>query len=340
MNRFFKLNCATALAILLGTASSMAADMTMRVAALGTAENPINRCGPVAIAEEIAARSGGRIKPEMYLGGSAFANPTKLYEQVERGITDYTWAVLSYSPGRFKLTEVIGLPLLVEDQVVAARVLNANLEKYLSDEFKGVHVLALAVISPNQWHLREPINSIEDLKGLRLRTSSSAVGDALSALGAAPVSMPVTEQYENLQRGVIDGSVAPWATVAAFRLNEVTKAHVPASFGASVGVLALSKKFYNGLPEDLRTMIDEEFSGPELGARISNCWNKVGEFAIGLTKKAGSQITELSDADKAILVEKVQPVINGVLDDLEARGMPAREFYAVLQEEIAANTAQ
>ena len=120
----------------------------------------------------------------------------------------------------------------------------------------------------------------------------------------------------------------------------MTKAHVPASFGASVGVLALSKKFYNGLPEDLRTMIDEEFSGPELGARISNCWNKVGEYAIGLTKKAGSQITELSDADKAILVEKVQPVINGVLDDLEAGGMPAREFYAVLQEEIAAKTAQ
>jgi TRAP-type C4-dicarboxylate transport system substrate-binding protein len=332
----FKTILAVTAAILAGTASAGADDITMRVAALGTADNPINRCGPVRIAEEIAERSGGRIKPELFLGGSAFANPTKLYEQVERGITDYTWAVLSYSPGRFKLTEVIGLPLLVDDQVEAARVLNNNIDAYLSDEFKGVHVLALAVISPNQWHLREPITSLDDLNGLRMRTSSGAIADALTALGAAPVSMPVTQQYENLQRGVIDGSNAPWATVAAFRLNEVTKAHVEVNFGASVGVLALSKKFYDGLPEDLRTIIDEEFTGPELGARISACWNGVGDKGMALAEESGGEITHLSEADTAALVATVEPVIANALEELEAEGLPAKDFYATLQEQLSA----
>jgi TRAP-type C4-dicarboxylate transport system substrate-binding protein len=333
----FRAAFAATAVILAGTASAGADDITMRVAALGTADNPINRCGPVKVAEEIAERSGGRIKPEMYLGGSAFANPTKLYEQVERGITDYTWAVLSYSPGRFKLTEVIGLPLLVDDQVEAARVLNDNFETYLKDEFKGVHVLALAVISPNQWHLREPISALADLNGLRMRTSPGAVADSLTALGAAPVSMPVTQQYENLQRGVIDGSVAPWATVAAFRLNEVTKAHVEVNFGTSVGVLALSKKFYDGLPEDLKTIIDEEFTGPELGARISACWNKVGEVGMALSEKSGGQILHLSEEDTATLKAKVEPVIAKSLDELEADGLPAKAFYATLQEELSAS---
>ncbi|MEP3977707.1 MAG: TRAP transporter substrate-binding protein [Parvibaculum sp.] len=331
-----RLICAAAGIALCVAAPAAAETMKMKVAALGTADNPINKCAPVAIAEEIAARSDGRITAEMYLGGTAFANPTKLYEQVERGITDYTWAVLSYTPGRFGLTEIAGLPLLVSDQVVAARVLNENLEKYLADEFKGVHVLALAVISPNQLHLRQPVATIDELKGKRIRTASGVIADAVNAMGADAVSMPVTEQYESLQRGVIDGSLAPMATVAAFRLAEVTKAHVTVNLGTTLGVLALSNKFYDSLPDDLKTMIDTEFSGPEIGARISDCWNKVGNRARTLIEEAGNEVVDLDAGEQAKMEALVKPVVEEALAELEASGKPARGFYETLKNEIAA----
>ena len=331
-----RLICTVAALAMCIAAPATAETMKMKVAALGTADNPINKCAPVAIAEEIAARSDGRIEAEMYLGGTAFANPTKLYEQVERGITDYTWAVLSYTPGRFGLTGIAGLPLLVSDQVVAAKIVNENFKKYLADEFKGVHVLALAVIAPNQLHLRKPIASIDDLKGLRIRTASGVIADAVNALGADAVSMPVTEQYESLQRGVIDGSLAPMATVAAFRINEVTKVHVTANLGATLGVLALSKKFYDSLPDDLKSMIDNDFSGPEIGARISACWNRVGKRAVSLINESGNEIIDLDADDRAKMEARVQPVIDAALANLEAKGMPAQEFYKTLKDGIAA----
>lgn len=319
-----------------GHAAPAQETFTMKVAALGTAENPINRCGVLAIANEIAERSGGRIQTEEYLGGTAFANPTRLYEQAERGITDYTWAVTSYNPGRFKMAEVASLPLLVEDHVKAARVMNQTFDTFLAEEFSGVHVLAIAVVSPNQFHLKEPITSIDELSGLRLRSGASTVAAGLRAIGADPVAMPVTEQYESLQRGVVDGSVAPWATVAAFRISEVTSAHVRANFGTTIGVLALSKQFYNSLPDDLQTMIDTEFSGPEVGARFSNCWNVVGDVALGMIGESGGEIVELSDADHARLAEMVRPVIDAELDAREAEGLPAREYYQALRDGMAA----
>lgn len=336
MNTGNRLICAAAGLAMCVATPAIAETLTMKVAALGTSDNPINKCAPVAIAEEIAARSDGRIEAEMYLGGTAFANPTKLYEQVERGITDYTWAVLSYTPGRFGLTEVAGLPLLVSDQVVAARVLNENFAKYLTDEFKGVHVLALAVIAPNQLHLRAPIESIDDLKGQRIRTASGVIADAVNALGADAVSMPVTEQYESLQRGVIDGSLAPMATVAAFRINEVTKAHVNANLGTTLGVLAMSKKFYEKLPDDLKAMIDSDFSGADIGARISDCWNKVGARAVTLIGESGNTIIDLDAEDRAKMEALVSPVNAKAIAELEAKGLPAAEFYETLKAGIAA----
>lgn len=206
-------------------------------------------------------------------------------EIAERGITGYAWAVASYNPGRFKMAEAASPPLLVEDHVKAARVMIQTFGTYLGEEFSGVHVLAIAVISPKQFHPKTPINSIDDLAGLRLRSSAATVSAALRALGADPVAMPVTEQYESLQRGIVDRSVALWATVAAFRINEVTKHPCPREF-----------------------RIDE----------------------------SGGQIVELSEEDHARIAEMIQPVIDAELDTRATDGLPARAYFQVLRDGMAA----
>lgn len=325
-------------AVLLAAAAAHAQDQhVMKVALLGTANNPVNACGALGLAEEIAEKSGGRIALELYLGGTAFASPTKLYEQVERGVIDYTMAIASYTPGRFPLAELIGLPMLADDNVAMARAATELAPEYLADEFEGVHLLALPAVGAYQFHLRDRAESIEELDGRRILATGRVMNAALSEFGIRTVQLPATEQYENLQKGVIDGSLLPWAAVLAFKIDEVTSHHLSYDFITPPAILAMSEEFYGSLPDDLKQLVDEEMSGPDVAARISQCWQTLAVRAQEKTQESGNTITYATEEQRAALAEELAPVIDAFVGEVEAEGKPARAFVDALRAKLAEN---
>jgi len=309
--------------------------ITMKVTVIGTLNNPVNACGSYGLAKDFAEKSGGRIKLEPYAGGTAFANPTKFYEQVERGIIDYTMAIVSYSPGRFPLTELIGLPMLTKDNVEMARAATELAPEYLADELSGVHLLAVPAVGAYQFHLRKPVEKFEDLNGRRIAASGRIVEDALSEFGIQATQLPATEVYENMQKGVLDGSLLPWASVLAFKMDEVVDQHYAIDFVTPPALLIMSKKFYASLPDDLKNLVDEEMSGPEVAARISKCWVDLAEKAKKKTLASGNSIAVPTDDERAAIAARLRPVSEKIVGELEDDGKNARAFYEALKKRLS-----
>lgn len=316
---------------------AQAAGDTLVWSSMGSTKNPIVRCGPGPIAKRIAEITGN--KEEAHLGAAAFANPRRQYGQLSRGITDFSWGVMSFTPGRFPMAEVLTLPFVAADNKAAAKAVTSLRSKYaaLKKETDDVHLLAIAAAGPYQVHFKKPVESLTSLKGLRIRTTGTPLSKSVSALGGDVVAMPTPQVYENMQKGVIDGYLGTNASLVAFRLNEVTGYHIQTNISASLIFAGLSKKYFDGLPAAQRSQIDKELGGPDAAVRYSSCWDKVDKIGLGLAKKRGNTIRNMRADEEAAVRKMLQPVTDGYLADLEKRGLPAKAFYKDLVAEIAKN---
>ena len=260
---------AAAVSIFALTSSAIAAEVTLRLHQFLPAQANVPKNILDVWADKVEADSEGRIEiqrfPAMQLGGK----PPELYDQVVDGIADITWTVAGYSPGRFPRAEVFELPFTMTNAEAVSRAYwELAEESMLDDDFKQVKVLGLWVHGPGIIHSKDPITSVSDLNGVKLRAPTRVTNKMFSNFGATPVGMPVPAVPEALSKGVIDATIIPWEVTGALKVNEMVSNHT--TFGDDVlytttFVFAMNKDRYNALPDDLQAVIDAnsglEFSG-------------------------------------------------------------------------------
>ena len=321
-------------AVLWGTAAH-AAPIELKFAVFGAPSNPINVCGPQRFMDAISKASNGAVTWKTFYGASGFSSPKKLFQQTQLGITDVTWGLPDYTPGRFPMSELISLPFVVNESVPAARAIMKVFPKYLAKEYDSVHPIALTLVSPYQFHLRKAPQSPMDFSGLRLRAAGKSTTAALEKLGVAVTALPAPLAYENLQKGVIDGTLGTWAMVIAFKISEVTSSHVWANFASLPLFLVMNKATYDKLPSAARAAVDK-FSTPEASAEFARCFTNVDKKAVALAKKEGHSVVKLSEKQRAELAARVQPAVDAEIAAAEAKGLPARAFLSDFQKAIKA----
>ena len=170
-------------------------------------------------AKEIEKRTDGKVKITMFYGGT-LTPADKCYDGVVKGISDIGFSVLAYTRGKFPLTEVTDLPVGMKSGLVATKVINEYYKKFKPKEFDEVQVMYLHGHGPGVLHTKKAVNTLEDVKGLKIRCTGMAAKIA-GALGATPVAMPMGETYDALSRGVVDGSMAPHEALQGWKWGEV-----------------------------------------------------------------------------------------------------------------------
>lgn len=219
-------------------------------------------------AERIEAGSDGRIKIETYPAMALGGKPADLIDQVADGVADVVWTLPGYTPGRFPRIEVVELPFMSVDAGATSAALWSMAEGWLDSDFKDIHLLGIWVHGPGVIHSGTPVATLEDMAGLKIRAPSRAASMLLEKAGAAPVGMPAPTIPEALSRGVIDGALLPWEVTSAIRVGEFVNNHTEfegrAVYTATL-MLAMNKDVYDGLPDDLKTVIDAA-SGAEFSA--------------------------------------------------------------------------
>lgn len=289
-------------------------------------------------ADSVEEDSGGRIEvqrfPAMQLGGT----PPELYDQAVDGVADVIWTVAGYTPGRFPTAEVFELPFISPDAEATSRAYwRLAEERMLDGEFGDVKVLGTWVHGPGLIHSDTPVESVDDLSGLKLRAPTRTINMLLSELGATPIGMPVPAVPEALSKGVIDGAVIPWEVTGALKVPELVGNHT--EFGdqalyTTAFVFAMNPASYDALPDDLKAVIDDnsglEFSG-FAGRQMQQDDGPAREAA------EGNNIITLSDDQVAEWREASQTVIDQWVEGFDGDGVALLERARALIEEEAAN---
>lgn len=251
--------------------------------------------------EQLSERTDGKVTQQIFWSG-AVGQASELLDLVSGGAVDISAVPASYFPAEIPLLAApSSLPLTLDSpqhaQDVMLKLWNEVPELKQEAEAKNVHPVMFHAL--NNYHLlcTKPVQKLEDLKGLKIRSQGDYIPLALNAVGAVPVTVLPGEFYESLQRGSVDCTLLPWDIMTSFKLEEVAKYGSTINFGALIS----NPQWYNldrwnGFPQELRDLIEKiAVEAHELDVQ------KLKESeaaALETMKAAGVEIIEFADQEK------------------------------------------
>ncbi|MCW8163071.1 TRAP transporter substrate-binding protein [Stutzerimonas stutzeri] len=277
-------------------------------------------------ADEITEASDGRIQfqfyPSMQLGGT----PPQLVDQVRDGVADIVWTLPGYNSGRFPLISVFEQPFMSRSAGATSQAMWEFVAKHGEKEFTGMHLLATHTTDGALIHTgKKPINKMADFRGKKIRAANRTSTKLISLLGGTPVAMPVPQIPEALSKGVVDGAIVPWDVVPALKLHELVGHHTEMAEGKpalmyTVMILAMNPATYEGLPEDLRKIIDER-SGAVLSRRAGQLFDEIAvQNGHRLAESRGNKIHQLSEDEQQKWMKVAERLDQDWIKEVEGKG--------------------
>ncbi|MFG6456583.1 TRAP transporter substrate-binding protein [Roseateles sp. BYS96W] len=204
-------------------------------------------------------RTGGKVKVELYPNSQLYKDKEELEALQLGSVQMLAPSLAKFGPLGAKEFEVFDLPFIFKDTAAFRAVtdgqLGADLFKKL--EPKGIKGLAYW---DNGFHImsaNKPLHTVADFKGMKMRIQSSKVLDAqMRALGAIPQVMAFSELYQALQSGVVDGTEGVPSNFYTQKIFEVQKHMTLSNHGHLAYAVIVNKKFWDGLPADIRTQLE------------------------------------------------------------------------------------
>ena len=250
------------------------------------------------LAEE---RTKGRVKVEVYPNSQLFKDKEEMEALQMGSVQMLAPSLAKFGPLGLKEFEVFDLPFIFDDYAELHKVtqgpVGAKLLKKL--ETKGLIGLAywdngFKVMSANK-----PLKEPGDFRGLKMRIQSSKVLDSeMRSVGAMPQVMAFSEVYQALQTGVVDGTENPPSNLYTQKMHEVQKYVTMSNHGYLGYAVLVNKKFWMGLPADIRTIL--EGCMKDATKYANDIAKKDNDEAMAAVKKSGrSQIINLTPQEKA-----------------------------------------
>jgi TRAP-type C4-dicarboxylate transport system substrate-binding protein len=212
---------------------------------------------------------------------------------------------------------VFELPFVANKSAVAnAQAVQALYEAQLRDEFKEVHPVCVWAHDQGVIHTVKPVAALPDMKGLRLRAPTRLSADALKALGANGIAMPVSQVPDALSLKAIDGCIVPWEVVPAIKVGDYAKFHAefsaPPALYTATFILAMNRQRYDTLPADLKAVIDRN-SGQTAARAAGRMWDDQALVVADAVRERGNTVTQIDKAEAERWQKATQPVTDAWL---------------------------
>ena len=294
-------------------------------------------------AKKIEEESNGRIKFEIFPSMSLGGKPPELYRQVRDGVADIIWTLPGYTPGVFPRLEVFELPGVHLGDARATNLAMWDMKDAYAEDLKDVHVLAAHVHAGQAIHLtKKDVRTVDDVKGLKLRTPTRTGSWMIEAWGAEPVGMPVPDLPQAMSLGVVDGGLVPFEVVPPLKLAELVSYSVEGEginsrFGTSTFLFAMNKDRYDSLPDDLKEIIDRN-SGRDFAAEIGTVWNDVEEVGKKMINDGKGQVVKLTPEQKATFDGPAETVANRWIEEANSNGIDGAKLVKDAKAAVLAHT--
>ena len=247
---------------------------------------------------DVASATSSRVKCDIL--PKPVAPPPKSEDAVRDGLADISFVIDGYMPNPPVLSAISGVPFPPEETSgeSASVALQRIYAKYLArfNEHKGVKVLAVFSGSPNNFSTTgKPINSLGDLEGLKIQVGSRDAVELVKLLGAVPVAKPVSESYEMLSSGIVDGVLAPLEGVKSWRLDKFIKSTRRTPVGLASLTVFVSQSAWDKIAPADREAI-EKLSGEHLSRAIGKGFDAADAEAVALLKASGVEPAPMNAA--------------------------------------------
>lgn len=237
---------------------------------------------------------------EAYAG--ALFNASNALEGVEAGLADLAWVGTIFEPAKLPLQNVhFYAPFVVGDVHTLTEIgnelhdtvpaLNAQWDRY-NQKFLGA-------MADGSYHLitNKPINSIEDLQGMKL-LAGGAVANWLQGTGATAVNSAFPEFYNSISTGVADGAVMTINGMLPFKIHEVAPYITLVDMGGPItGVLTVNNDTWDSLPGDVQDALSE--LGREYSVKVADTVAAREEKFLATMQEQGANVSTLSAEERA-----------------------------------------
>lgn len=266
--------------------------------------------GMKKFADVVAAKSGGKIKVQLFLNGTLGSDQATL-SSIKGGTVEMAVMNSGILSSEVKALSVFDFPFLFANEKESDAIADGPIGQKMHAQLQERGVMGLAY-----WELgfrnittsKRPLNKVEDIEGLKLRVIPSPINvDWVKALGANPTPLPFPEVYAALEQGAIDGQENPISVIAANKFWEVQKFMALTNHQYNPQSVIFSKKVWDTLSATEQKIINEAAheatKTQREQARASVAAN------LELLKKNGMTVTQFSPAEVAKLRDKMKPVI-------------------------------
>ena len=189
--------------------------------------------------------------------GNQLGTPREMIAQLALGTTQ---VMASGDPG-IKEIEYLALPYLMKGMANYEAVINSDIGTEWNDKLineRRIRLLGFMPRSPRQISANKVINTMADLKGLKLRAPErDYYVQSLAALGANPTPMAFKEVYTALQTGVVDGQENPIETIYAQKFHEVQEGVAMIDYIIKPAYVMISESFWSGLSDDDKALMQK-----------------------------------------------------------------------------------
>lgn len=259
-------------------------------------------------AEKVTQDSNGTLQIQFVPNG-VLGTDGQMVERVRNGVAQIGWDLTSYYPGKYPKMDVATLPLLVDTAEGASVAMWQVYEKgLLNDEFSDLVPIMFIGYANMSVITRAPVVNADALKGMKISAGGRIRSQTVANMGAVPVALKTPDLYTSLQRGVVDGSMTVFATLAPFKLQEVVSHGLIAPFGGGSGFVMMSRQAYAALPPEARKVLNEH-SGLAASRDAGRVVDKIEREAIESFKAMpGKTVRVMSAAE----IDKLRPQFQAV----------------------------
>jgi tripartite ATP-independent transporter DctP family solute receptor len=322
---------ALGLAALLPLSAALAQDIkerSFKLALQNPKGHPLEQ-GASKFAELVAAKSGGKMKVNVFPGGALGGDAANV-SALQGGTIDLVMLNSGILGAQVKDFEVFDFPFMFASAKEADAVVDGPFGQKLHAKLleKGIVGLAYTELGFRQLtNSKRAVNAVDDIAGLKLRVIPNAINvDWVKALGANPTPLAFPELYAALEQKAIDGQENPLSVIQANKFFEVQKFLTLTNHQYNPQSLIFSKKVYDTLsPAEQKVLMDSAAEASKFQRQVNR---DAAAGQLDALKKAGMQVSEFSPAEQAKLREKLMPVI-------EKHGSAIAATVAELQAELA-----
>jgi tripartite ATP-independent transporter DctP family solute receptor len=267
--------------------------------------------GMKKFAEAVAAKSGGKMKVQLFLNGALGSDQATL-SALKGGTVEMAVMNSGILASEVKALEVFDFPFLFNNEKEADAIVDGPIGQKMHAALADKGIVGLSY-----WELgfrnittgKKAINKVDDIAGLKLRVIPNAINvDWVKALGGNPTPLPFPEVYAALEQGAIDGQENPISVIASNKFWEVQKNVALTNHQYNPQSVIFSKKIWETLSPAEKKIIDDSADEATKSQREASRASLAANLE--LLKKNGMTITTLPAAEVAKLREKMKPVID------------------------------